>query len=42
MSDFEEGDISFLQLAVIFKTKKNNERKIKYWVQGFFRKREGK
>ena len=40
MSDSEEGDILFLQLAVMLKTKKNNERKRKYWVPDFFRKRE--
>ena len=36
------GDISFLQLAVTFKTKKKNERKRKYWVPEFFRKQEEK
>ena len=36
MSDSEEGDILFLQLAVMLKTKKKNERKRKYWVPDFF------
>ena len=42
MSDSEEGESLFLQLAVMLKTKKKNERKRKYWVPDFFRKREEK
>ena len=42
MSEFEEDDILLSQLAILFKTKKKNERKIKYWVPQFFRKREQK
>ena len=42
MSDSEEEDILFLQLAVLFKMKKKKERKRKKWVRELFRKREEK
>ena len=42
MSDSEEKDISFLQLVVLFKTKKKKRRKRKKWVRKLFRKREEK
>ena len=42
MSDPEEKDISFLQLVVLFKTKKKKRRKSKKWVQKLFHKREEK
>ena len=42
ISDVEEGDILFLQLAVLSKIKKKNEREIEYWVPEFFSKREEK
>ena len=42
MPDSEEGYILFLQPAVMLKTKIKNERKRKYWVPEFFRKREEK
>ena len=41
-SESEEVDNLFLQLAVMFKMKKKKERKINYWAQEFFRKREEK
>ena len=42
MSDSEEEDILFLQLAVLFKMKKKDERKRKKWVRELFRKQEEK
>ena len=42
MSDSEEEDILFLQLAVLFKRKKKEESKRKIWVQELFRKQEEK
>ena len=42
MSDSEEEDILFLQLAVLFKMKKKEERKRKKWVRELFRKQEEK
>ena len=42
MSDFEEGNISFLQPAFMFKMKKKNGRELKYWVPEFFGKRDEK
>lgn len=42
ISDSEEGNILFLKLAVMFKTKKKNERERKHFAPGFFRKREEK
>ena len=42
MSDSEEEDILFLQLAVLFKMKKKKERKRKKWVRELFRNREEK
>ena len=42
MSDSEEEDILFLQLAILFKMKKKKERKRKKWVRELFRKREEK
>ena len=41
MSDSEEEDILFLQLAILFKMKKKKERK-KKWVRELFCKREEK
>ena len=38
----EEEDILFLQLAVLFKIKKKEERKRKKWVRELFRKQEEK
>ena len=40
-SDSEEGDISFLQIMVVFEIKKN-ESKRKHWVSEFFHKQEEK
>ena len=42
MSDSEEEDILFLQLAILFKMKKKKKRKRKKWVRELFRKREEK
>ena len=42
MSTFEEGHILFLELAVMFKMKKKNQSKIKYWVPEFLSKQEEK
>ena len=38
----EEEDILFLQLAILFKMKKKEERKRKKWVRELFRKQEEK
>ena len=43
MSDSEGKDILFLQLVVLFKTKKKKKlKKKKNWVRELFRKREKK
>ena len=43
MSDSEGKDILFLQLVVLFKTKKKKKlKKKKKWVRELFRKREKK
>ena len=42
MSDYEEKDILFLQLVVLFKMKKKKSRKIKKWVRELSCKREEK
>ena len=42
MSDSEGKDILFLQLVVLFKTKKKKKLKKKKWVRELFRKREKK
>ena len=42
ISGSEEGGILFLQIAVIFEMKKENESKRKYRVPEFFHKREEK
>ena len=42
MSDSEGKDILFLQLVVLFKTKKKKKLKKKKWERELFRKREKK
>ena len=42
ISDFEEGGILFLQIAVMFEMKNKNDSKRKHQVPEFFHKREEK